>query len=305
MPTIVLEAYHTLLPTTRAMVYQPLVEPVLKELGLFEAVSNTGFLNHDGVRWRDTSGEVLGHLPLGSEGDFAATFHLGQATMNGLILKELEKYPCVEVRFGLRVVGIEDMPGSKVKVMVHEQEAQQDYILEADYLLGTDGSKSAVRRSLCLPFEGFTWPDLKMIGTDILFDFEKELGYTPLNFFVHPDDWGVVAFTGEMGDRDGNHLEIPRWRVAFVESTLLPTSQEEILVRAHKKLETFCHGKKNYTIISAESYWLQHRCAAQARKGRVMLAGDALHVGSQFSFHIARFSESPSSWFSISHSMAN
>ena len=39
--------------------------------------------------------------------------------MNALILEQLKKYPSVEVRFGLRCVGIEDLPSSGVKVMAH------------------------------------------------------------------------------------------------------------------------------------------------------------------------------------------
>jgi hypothetical protein len=41
--------------------------------------------------------------------------------MNALILEQLKKYPSVEVRFGLRCVGIEDLPSSGVKVMVHQR----------------------------------------------------------------------------------------------------------------------------------------------------------------------------------------
>lgn len=106
-----------------------------------------------------------------------------------IILKELEKYPCVEVCFGLRCGGIEDLPQSdSVTLLAFSRSIDTPEILiQAQYVLGTDGANSAVRRMLCIPFEGFTFADWKMIGTDILYDFAAEEGYTPLNFVVHPE----------------------------------------------------------------------------------------------------------------------
>jgi len=62
---------------------------------------------------------------------------------------------------------------------------------------------------------------------------------------------------------------------------ILPNSKEEILHRAHERLQRDIKGRKDFKITRAEPYWLHQRCAAQARKGRVLLAGDALHVSSR------------------------
>jgi 2-polyprenyl-6-methoxyphenol hydroxylase-like FAD-dependent oxidoreductase len=40
IPTLVLESHHTLLPTTRAMVYMPVIIPVLRKLGILSTVIN-------------------------------------------------------------------------------------------------------------------------------------------------------------------------------------------------------------------------------------------------------------------------
>lgn len=64
--TLVLESHHTLLPTTRAVVYMPVVIPVLRELGILDVVLKNAFLNRDGVTWRDLDGNTLAHLPLSS-----------------------------------------------------------------------------------------------------------------------------------------------------------------------------------------------------------------------------------------------
>jgi 2-polyprenyl-6-methoxyphenol hydroxylase-like FAD-dependent oxidoreductase len=160
IPTIVLESHHTLLPTTRAMAYMPVVIPVLRKLGILSTVIDHAFLNHEGAIWRDIHGKELAQLKLqgDEEGVFGGVLLIGQRKMNGLILEELKKYPCVQVRFGQRVVGIEDIPSQQgIKVMAHEAldfnragNHDGDVMYEARYVIGTDGANSGVRRMLCI-----------------------------------------------------------------------------------------------------------------------------------------------------------
>jgi hypothetical protein len=73
-------------------------------------VLDNAFLNREGVTWGDMDGNELAHLPLSSStpGEFGGVL-FGQSRMS------------MEVRFGLRCVGIEDLPSSGVKVMVHQR----------------------------------------------------------------------------------------------------------------------------------------------------------------------------------------
>lgn len=260
----------------------PVVIPVLRSLGILDIVQQHAFLNHDGVVWRDLDGNALAQLPLSSSepGEFGGVLLFGQSRMNSLVLEELKKYPCVEVRFGLRCVGIEDVPSSSaVRVMAHERNlVDEDVILEAHYVLATDGANSAIRRMMCIPFEGFTFQEFKMIGCDVVYDFIKENKFTPLNFIVHPEDWAVIAYSGEEADGLAIGSGQPLWRIAYVEAPDLPDSKEETLKRAHERVQRYFKGSPDFKITRAEPYWLHQRCAAQARKGRVLLAGDALHV---------------------------
>jgi len=162
--------------------------------------------------------------------------------------------------------------------MTHQRNlSDEDIMFEADYVLGTDGANSSVRRMMCIPFEGFTFQEWKMIGCDVLYDFIGENGFTPLNFVVHPDDWAVIAYSGESANGLPHGSGQPMWRVAYVEPPTLPDSKDETLKRAHERVKVYFKGSKDFTITRAEPYWLHQRCAAQARKGRVMLAGDAMH----------------------------
>lgn len=286
--TLVLEAHPTLLPTTRAMVYMPVVNSVLRDLGILDLVMQHAFLNTEGVAWRDPQGTILARLPLGNgmsntpdqDSTFEGVLLIGQAKMNGLVLQEIEKYPCVQVRFGHRVVGIEDDLGADwVEVMTtHVNVVDGDRTWRARYVLGSDGTNSAVRRSLCIPFEGFTWPDFRMVGTDVVYDFVGENGWTPLNFVVddESDAAAVIAYTGE---DDAAHRG-PQWRIAFLEPSNLPSSREEVWARARERIPRYLRPSRDFTITRADVFWMHQRCARQGRKGRVLLAGDALHVSS-------------------------
>ena len=65
--------------------------------------------------------------------------------------------------------------------------------------------------------------------------------------------------------------------MAYVESPDLPDEPSAYVERAHKRLPLWMKGSKNFKVLRAEPYINSQRCAAQAIKGRVMLAGDALH----------------------------
>jgi 2-polyprenyl-6-methoxyphenol hydroxylase-like FAD-dependent oxidoreductase len=281
--TLVLEAHETLLPTTRAMVYMPVVNRVLRELGILGLVMGHAFLNRDGVAWRDTQGDILAQLPLGTDStgdDFEGVLLIGQSRMNALVLQELKKYPSVDVRFGHRCVGIEDLPTANlVSVMVaHKNVVGGDEVFKGRFVLGTDGANSSVRRMMCIPFEGFTWPDFRMVGVDVNYDFPRENGWTPLNFVVDDEDCAVIAYTGEDSGGLPHGQGIPQWRVAFLEDSQLSSSTGDVWERAYQKIPRYLKGKKEFEISRADVFWLHQRCAKQGRKGRVLLAGDALHV---------------------------
>ena len=280
--TLVLESHTTVLPITRAMVYMPVTIPVLIDLGMWERVAKEGFLNHQGISWRDIDGKDLATLPLASDTneEFGGVILLGQARMAYQILEELKKYSCVEILFGLRCVGIEDLSEfPSVKVMAHQPNlADEDIIFEADYVLGADGTNSSVRRMMCIPFEGFTYNQWKLIGLDIIYDFVQENGFNTLNFIVDPNDWAVIAYSGEDADGMSRGSGQPLWRIAYGEPPEFSDSREEILERAEKRVRTYLKGSKDFKIARAEPYYMHQRCAALARKGRVLLLGDALHV---------------------------
>jgi 2-polyprenyl-6-methoxyphenol hydroxylase-like FAD-dependent oxidoreductase len=273
--TLVLERHHEILHTTRAVAYQPVVLKMLDDLGLRQRIEESAHLNKQGIFWRDVHGKQLGHLPM-PEDEHILLF--GQYRMAKLILEEIEKYPCVQVRFGVQYVGCEQNDSNPyVTVMAHETASDNDTTFSTDWLIGTDGANSTVRRSLCIPFEGFSYTDFRMVGADVYYDFAAGEYGSVMNFIVHPDDWAVVIYTGQQQELKPAEEASPLWRVAYTEPSHLSSKPDDIFERAKERVSRYTKDHRPLELIRAEPYRLHQRCAAQAIKGRVILAGDALH----------------------------
>lgn len=259
------------------MAYQPVVIRALRELGILDLIKEHAHLNRDGIRWRNMQGMELAHVPV-PDGEYILL--IGQKRVNDLILKELDKYPSVKVCFNHQFVGCEQ-DENRVKVMFHEATARKDddSIVTADWLVGADGVNSTVRRSLCIPFEGISFADFRVIGTDVFYDFSVD-GYATMNYIRDPEHWCGMLYTGENKDGKAFGESPPLWRVAYKESTDLSPKKEDILERAQQRLKRYVKKAPEggqFDIFRAEPYRVHQRCAAQAMKGRVVLAGDALH----------------------------
>jgi len=245
---------------------------------------------------RDGKGDVLGILKLGDPDDHGngveeyghgGTYQLGQGKMSEIFLREIRRVGegVVDVRFGWKCMGIEDDEGSDCVYVIAKRTSSNDeedgeiVKIPASYVLATDGTSSTIRRSLSIPFNGTTFQDFKMLGTDILFDFRSIKGWGPLTFFVDENDWGVVAYTGQNGDGTDSQDRRPMWRVALGEEVDLPDGKEEILERARDRISRFVGvAREEFAVVRAERYFFHQRCAEVAKKGRVCFAGDALHT---------------------------
>jgi 2-polyprenyl-6-methoxyphenol hydroxylase-like FAD-dependent oxidoreductase len=77
--------------------------------------------------------------------------------------------------------------------------------LEADYVVGCDGAKSVVRRSLFgRDWPGKTW-DCRFIVQNVYYDRFDKHGWDGGNYMVDPDHWGLIARRGHRG----------LWRVTY------------------------------------------------------------------------------------------
>lgn len=137
---------------------------------------------------------------------------------------------------------------------------------DADYLIAADGARSAVRRSLEIPFDGYTYPErFLVISTD--FDFAAHMDrLSYVNYCSDPQEWCVM-------------LRVPTlWRVLFPTSS--ERSDEEVLAEsfAQDRLQHLLPQPLPYRTVHRSLYKVHQRVAAQFRRGRVFLAGDSGHI---------------------------
>lgn len=246
------------------------------EAGLVADILKAGHANREGIRFIKShakGGGELGYLrmsqvPKGSvKYDFAG-IHLGQHSFSKIILEHCQKQPSFNILWKHRYAGAKQTtPDQPIEVVATGPVGEKFF--SCDYLIGCDGAGSAVRRSLCVPFEGFTWNDFRFVASNVKYDFEKH-GFSTANMVVDEEDWAVIARTGP-GDEP--------WRVAFGVRTDVPES--DILKQLPEKYERLFPGARplKYELVSANPFWAHQRCAKTFKVGKVLLCGDSAHVG--------------------------
>ncbi len=134
------------------------------------------------------------------------------------------------------------------------------------WLIGADGARSDVRRSLGIEFEGFTWPERYLV-VSTPFDFHNAIpDLVSVNYVADSVRWYFL-------------LQIPGlWRVMFrvgaEESDKLALSPEF----AQALMAQVVPGIDRYEISHTTLYRVHQRVAKAFISGRAFLIGDAAHV---------------------------
>ena len=168
-----------------------------------------------------------------------------------------------DLRFGHEVT---DVRQDDEAVTVTAQTASGPVELAGRYAIAADGARSAVRRSLGVEFDGFTYPELFLIAsTDFRFENTlTDIAYVnyiadPLEWLVLlrvPDLWRVLVPAPENADRD-----------KLLSDDYLQDVLQRVVARAQP-----------YHIAHRSLYPVHQRVAQRFRHGRVVLAGDAAHI---------------------------
>jgi 3-(3-hydroxy-phenyl)propionate hydroxylase len=140
--------------------------------------------------------------------------------------------------------------------------------LRGTWLIGADGARSAVRRSLGIGFEGMTIPET-YLTLSTTFRFEDHIPeLANIAYISDPEEWFVLLQAAGL------------WRV------LLPTAPEEAADEARmlapgriqERMQGVWPNPVGYEIRHRTAYRVHERVADTYVKGRVLLAGDAGHI---------------------------
>jgi 3-(3-hydroxy-phenyl)propionate hydroxylase len=186
---------------------------------------------------------------------------------------QCEQFKLVDWLYGelRRIPGVELLFNTSVSsVTVHEDcvavQLEDGRTLHADYLIGADGGRSAVRKAAGIAFEGFTFPEHFLVaGTR--YDFKRHMpDICSVNYTADPVEWYLL-------------LEIPdMWRVITAADPSLEPDEAVQESRLQASLQNLLPRSEPYEILVKGVYRVHQRVAAAYRSGRVFLAGDAAHL---------------------------
>ncbi|MFC0543067.1 FAD-dependent monooxygenase [Kutzneria chonburiensis] len=172
-----------------------------------------------------------------------------------------------KVEFGTEVVGVEQ--DDEVRITVRRNGIEE--VITGDYLIGTDGGRSAVRKLMNVGFEGETYETEQTLVGDVKVD---GLNGIACHMITHAGDVTKRFSVWNLPGSDYYQL------VASVPQAEQPTLQDvqELLEERTGRTDIRLHDLRWISV-----YRINVRMVDRFRVGRVFLAGDAAHVHSSAS----------------------
>jgi len=265
VPVVVFEAGPELSIESRASTVHPPTLDMLSDLDVVKPLIAKGLIAPK-FQYRDRREGLIAQFDFDGIADITRhPFRLQceQSKLTRIICDRLSSKPNFDVVFSSPVRNVTQTPDNViVTVERNGKREKQSY----RWLIGADGARSDVRRSLGIEFEGFTWPERYLVVS------------TPFDFFAVIPDLVSVSYTIDPV-RWYFLLQIPGlWRVMFrisaEESDELALSPEF----AQKLMAQLVPGIDRYEIAHTTLYRVHQRVAKTFRSGRAFLIGDAAHV---------------------------
>lgn len=192
---------------------------------------------------------------------------IAQCQVEQYLLDELERCPHVDIRWGSRLMEVRQQDHG-VSMLVATKAGE--YEMKAEWLVGCDGARSVVRKSIGLEFTGsshegrYLIADIKMHSSEppqrrVWFDPE---GFPGSTIIMHkqPDDIWRIDY--QLGPEDSLEEEVTPERVADRVGRFLQSIGET----APWELDWISPYRAHSLMV--ESF----------RQGRIILAGDAAHL---------------------------
>ncbi|MEV6276568.1 FAD-dependent monooxygenase [Nocardia sp. NPDC051832] len=243
---------------------QPRTLEVFEDLGVLDAVLDAGMPTP--VMRAYFGGEFVGERRMAEPVEptpavpYPNLWVLGQSRTEAILRERLAEFG-VRVELGTALLSFEhDAAGVTATITGGET-------VRAAYLVGADGGRSTVRKTLDIPFEGTTDESLRMLLGDVRADtLDHEYGY----WFAASADLPMagIALSPLPG---GRHFQLAAPLPDDVEPTL--KTLQEFIDRYSARTDI------TLTDLTWATVWRPNiRLAQRFRAGRVFLAGDAAHV---------------------------
>ena len=265
VPVTVFEAGADLSEESRASTFHPPTLDMLDRLGAAKALIVQG-LTAPQFQYRSKQHGVLAQFDFGAIAD--ATAHpyrvqCEQSKLTRILHEQLRREPDFELQFDAKVLDV-TQHGSGVEIAIERRGRTETR--SGRWLIGADGARSDVRRSLGIEFPGFTWPE-RFLVVSTPFDFGTVIAdLAAVSYVADPQRWHFL-------------LQIPglcrvMFPVAADESDELASSAEF----AQSLMAAVVPGISNYEVAHLTLYKVHQRVAKTFQHGRAFLIGDAAHI---------------------------
>jgi 3-(3-hydroxy-phenyl)propionate hydroxylase len=250
-------------PVVRAMVLNWSMMAGLDRLGLLDELLETGVVQTTWSLNVLRTGERIVYDLGVLAGDTAHPFtlNLEQDRFVELLLRRLAERPEATISWQTRLVSLrQDADGVTVVTSGPGGEETR----RAALVVGADGSRSLVRRSLGLGFPGMTWPE-RFVAVNLRFDF-SQLGVSEAAAQIDHRRGALIAQVDRCG----------LWRYLYAESVRLP--EQSIPQRMAEVFADVLPDGADAGIESWAAHRMHQRVANTFCVGRVLLIGDAAHL---------------------------
>jgi 3-(3-hydroxy-phenyl)propionate hydroxylase len=265
IPTVLLAAEPELVMELRGSTFHPPTLDLLDDFGVVPRMIDVG-LKAPTWQFRDRETGPVATFDLSLlAGDTNHPYRVQceQWKLMRFLEEELRKLPGSDIRFGHEVTSVQPDDES---VTVTAQTPSGPVSLSGRYVVAADGARSAVRRSLAVDFEGFTYPELFLIAsTDFRFE-DRLTDIAYVNYIADPLEWLVLLRVPDLW-----RVLVPAPENSDREQLLSDDSLQQVLQRVVARPEP-------YRIAHRSVYHVHQRVAKSFRHGRVLLAGDAAHI---------------------------
>jgi len=267
VPVTVVEAAPRPSPDWRASTFHAAT------LELLEEIEITGRMHDEGLvvpryQFRDRADGLVAEFDLGllaGETRYPYRLQLNQQHLVRFLYERLRDETDARLLFGSRFTGAEQ-DDDGVTVTVETPEGTRT--LRASHLVGADGPRSDVRRSLGVAFEGHTYAERFLIVSTPVDMREQLPGIAEVNYIADPEEWLFILRTPES------------WRVLWPVPADVPAEEATRPEVIQERLRGVAPRPGGYPIVDHQLYSVHQRVAGAFRRGRVFLIGDAAHINS-------------------------
>jgi 3-(3-hydroxy-phenyl)propionate hydroxylase len=265
VPVTVFEQGADLSEESRASTFHPPTLDMLDGLGAAAPLVAQG-LKAPTFQYRTKKHGLLAQFDFAAIADATAhpyRLQCEQSKLTRILYEQMRGHTNFDLQFGCTVKSVEQSDGSVA--MTFERDGRSE-THTGRYLIGADGASSAVRHSLGIEFEGFTWPD-RLLVVSTPFDFFSVIpGLSSVSYVADPQRWYFL-------------LQIPGlWRAMFLVNEDASDERVQSVEFAQALMAGVVPGISDYEIDHITLYKVHQRVAKTFRQGRAFLVGDAAHI---------------------------